>query len=89
MRGQIHPRNRYMDRLIDDSVRSNLAEHIQRIEPDLDILQTYFIVDFRYCDSLYVNLPTVRFGSDLFSFAVTGQCCANMSGLRAYSLNPT
>lgn len=63
------------DLLVNDAIRSDLTEHVKRIEPGVDRLQTNLIVDSGDGDTLDIDWAAVGFGSDLLSFAARSQSC--------------
>ena len=57
------------DLFVDDAAWGDLAEHLERIEPRVDSLQTDCLIDGGNGDTLDVDDAAVGFSGDLLSFA--------------------
>jgi hypothetical protein len=54
---------------LNNSIRSNLAEHLHWVEPCFHTLEPDLVVDFGHGNALDLDDSAVSFRSDLFSFA--------------------
>lgn len=55
--------------LVDDTIRCNLAEHLQRVEPSLHTLQPHCVIDLGNRNTLNIDIPAMGLDGDFLALA--------------------